>query len=117
VARRLPWQIDVRPSLFAADVFVDVAESGGAPLALLEALSAGLPCALSSNFYDEISLLNSGNSVRLDGDDEWRKLLEGPGRLQQLSRASRSLAEIHFPLSRMAEHYETLYNFSRRRSA
>jgi glycosyltransferase involved in cell wall biosynthesis len=117
VARRLPWQIDVRPSLFAADVFVDVAESGGAPLALLEAFSAALPCAVSSNFYDEIPLLNAGNSIRLDGDEEWRKAIEGPARLQLLSRAARSLAEIHFPLSRMAEHYETLYEVSRRRAA
>lgn len=117
VVRRLPWQIDVRPSLFAADVYVDVAESGGAPLALLEALSAALPCAVSPNFYEEIPLLNAGNSIRLDGDEEWRKAIEGPARLQQLSRAARSLAEIHFPLSRMAEHYETLYEVSRRRAA
>ncbi|HEV7402497.1 MAG TPA: glycosyltransferase [Chthoniobacteraceae bacterium] len=117
VARRLPWQIDVRPSLFAADVYVDVAESGGAPLALLEAFSAALPCAVSANFYDEIQLLNAGNSIRLDGGEGWRKAIEGPARLQQLSRAARSLAEIHFPLSRMAEHYETLYEVSRRRAA
>ena len=117
VARRLPWQIDVRPSLFAADVFVEVAESGGAPLAVMEALSAGLPCAVSANFYDEMPVLNSNNSVCLDESDEWRKLLEGPAKLQALGRAARSLAEIHFSLSRMAEHYETLYEVSRRRSA
>ena len=44
--RRLPWQMDVQPFLFAADLFLHTAEFEGLPLAILEALSARSPlCA------------------------------------------------------------------------
>src|SRR5207302_5981422 len=68
VVSREPWQHDVKPFLAAADVFLHVAEYEGLPLALLEAMAAGLPCAITENLFRDMPFLNAQNAIAI-GDD------------------------------------------------
>jgi len=69
--RRLPWRNDVPSLLFAADVFLHVAEFEGLPLAILEAMSAALPCAIAEHLLAEMPFLDGANSLSVAGDGAW----------------------------------------------
>ena len=69
--RRLPWQSDAPAFLAAADVFLHVAEFEGLAFAILEALAAGLPCAITANLLAEMPFLNSTNSIAIGEDNAW----------------------------------------------
>src|SRR5262249_54592041 len=43
------WQADVRPYLLAGDLLLHVAEFEGLPFAVIEAMAAGLTCAITRN--------------------------------------------------------------------
>lgn len=109
VIQRLPWQENVRDLLFAADAFLHVAKFEGLPLAILEALSAGLPCAITPNLLREMPFLNKDNSVTIDKDGAWAEILPDPQQLAWLGRNARRLAEEQFSFDMMAARYEALY--------
>jgi len=109
VIHRLPWRENVRDVLFAADAFLHVAEYEGLPLAILEALSAGLPCAISPNLLREMPFLNETNSVAIDDKGAWAEVLADPGALAMRGRNARQLAVEQFSLDIMAARYEALY--------
>lgn len=115
--QRLPWQMDVLPTLFAADALLHVAEFEGLPLAILEALSAGLPCALTPNLLGEMSFFTDENSRRVEGDGTWALDFADPAKLVRLSGAARRLAELDFSYTKMAEQYEMLYELALRSEA
>lgn len=106
---RLPWRSDVREVLFAADAFLHVAEYEGLPLAILEALSAGLPCAISPNLLREMPFLNETNSIAIDDAGEWASTLADPNELRMRGKNARRLAEDAFSFDLMASRYEALY--------
>jgi glycosyltransferase involved in cell wall biosynthesis len=108
--RRLGWQANVRDFLFAADVFLHAAEFEGLPLAILEALSAGLPCAITSNLLTEMPFLSQMNSIAISDDDAWAGVLADRVQLASLGREARRLAEEQFSFALMAERYEALYH-------
>ncbi len=60
------WQADAQPYLCAADLLLHVAQFEGLPLALLEAMGAGLPIAITRNLADENSFFDSSNIFVLD---------------------------------------------------
>lgn len=109
IIRRVTWQPDVQPFLFAADTFLHVAEYEGLPLALLEAMSAGLPCAIKENLYAEMSFLDATNSIAVRDDDEWVTTLTDQDALGRLGTAAREIIEKKFTHSHMAVAYEPLY--------
>ena len=109
VIHRLPWRQNVRDVLFAADAFLHVAEFEGLPLAILEALSAGLPCAISPNLLREMPFLNDTNSVAIGDGDAWAEILADPGALAVRGKNARRLAEEQFSFDIMAARYEALY--------
>jgi glycosyltransferase involved in cell wall biosynthesis len=109
VIHRLPWRGNVRDVLFAADAFLHVAEFEGLPLAILEALSAGLPCAISPNLLREMPFLNETNSVAIDDRGGWAETLADPAALAVRGRNARRLAEEQFSFDIMAARYEQLY--------
>jgi glycosyltransferase involved in cell wall biosynthesis len=111
--QRLPWQMDVLPLLFAADVFLHTAEFEGLPLAILEALSAALPCAVTPNLLGEMTFFNAENSVLVDDSGAWLATAADPQKRQQIGRAGRHLAEAEFSFEQMAEQYETLYRVAK----
>ena len=112
VVRRLPWQSAVPPFLAAADVFVHVAKFEGLAFAILEALAAGLPCAITPNLLREMPFLNAGNSIAIEDDDAWLQPLKDSTRLAEIGSAAHALATAQFSFARMAENYETLYRES-----
>ncbi len=115
--RRLPWQMDIVPLLFAADLFLHVAEFDGVPLALLEALSAGLPCALTPNLLAEMPFLNAENALVIDDAGAWLAAARDPARRLELRKFGRKLIETEFSFAQMAEQYEVLYQVAKRNDA
>ena len=107
--RRLPWHHDVQSLLLSADVFLHVAEFEGLPLAILEAMSAALPCAITANLLGEMPFLTAENSIAIGGDDSWIGRLRDHAALRSLGAAARRLAEERFSFGKMAEGYEALY--------
>ena len=109
VIQRLAWRSNVRDMLFAADAFLHVAEFEGLPLAILEALSAGLPCAISPNLLREMPFLNETNSVSIEDTSDWAQTLADPNELAVRGKNARKLAEEQFSFDIMAARYEALY--------
>lgn len=107
--QRLPWQSETASFLLAADLFLHVAEFEGLPLAILEALSAGLPCAITGNLRTEMPFLNDSNSIAVDDEGAWIGALADRQRLARLGAAARRLAEERFSFDTMAAGYEALY--------
>jgi glycosyltransferase involved in cell wall biosynthesis len=107
--RRIGWQRSVREFLFASDVFLHTAEFEGLPLAILEALSAGLPCAITPNLLSEMPFLNTANSISIEGDGAWAAILGDRSKLSMLGQNARQLAEAQFSYEKMAARFETLY--------
>ena len=107
--QRLPWRNDVPLLLLAADVFLHVPESEGLPLALLEAMSAALPCVITEHLHEEMPSLNPGNSITIDPGGKWLEALRDGERLRRFGLAARRVAEEKFSCGKMAESYEKLY--------
>jgi glycosyltransferase involved in cell wall biosynthesis len=107
--RRLPWQRDVPPFLFAADVFLHVAEFEGLPLAILEALSAGLPCTVAPHLLAEMPFLTPEISIPLADGAGCPEIFRSRERLETMGRAARRLAEAEFSFEVMAARCEALY--------
>ncbi|MCE9612267.1 MAG: glycosyltransferase family 4 protein [Chthoniobacter sp.] len=107
--RRLPWHNDVQSLLLAADVFLHVAEFEGLPLAILEAMSAALPCSITANLLGEMPFMTPTNSIAIGDDDAWLAPLGDPASLRALGAAARALAEKSFSFEKMAASYEALY--------
>ena len=107
--RRLPWHNDVQSLLLAADVFLHVAEFEGLPLAILEAMSAALPCAITANLLGEMPFLTAENSIAIGKDESWIERLREAATLRTLGAAARRLAEERFSFGKMAAGYEALY--------
>jgi len=106
---RLPWQREVMPLLFAADVFLHVAEFEGLPLAILEAMSAALPCAIAEHLLAEMPFFSPGDVLPVTDDATWAAALDDPDSLQALGQRVRRLAEEQFSFDAMAASYEALY--------
>ncbi len=107
IIRRLPWRNDVPRLLGGADLFLHVAEFEGLAFAILEALAAGLPCAITPNLLREMPFLHPHNSIAIEGD--WIARLSDRPALTPIGTAARLLAERDFSFERMAADYETLY--------
>lgn len=110
--QRMGWQMDVTPFLFAADLFLHVAEFEGLPLAILEAMSAALPCAISKNLLREMPFFDDQSAIAVDDDGAWARVLGDAERLNSIGRRSRQLVEEQFSFGAMAANYEALYRES-----
>ena len=74
-----------------------------------EALSAGLPCAISPNLMREMPFLNDTNSIAIGDGDDWALTLADPSELAVRGKNARRLAEEQFSFDIMASRYEALY--------
>jgi glycosyltransferase involved in cell wall biosynthesis len=81
----------------------------GLPLAILEAMSAALPLALTPNLPEEMPFLKSTQPILLKAGEVDAPTLNDRAELQERGDAGRRLIEEQFSFERMAEGYEALY--------
>jgi glycosyltransferase involved in cell wall biosynthesis len=103
-----PWQQEVTPFLAAADAFLHVAEYEGLPLALLEAMAAGVPAVVTPNLRADMPFLNAGNSIAAVGS-EWLRIVADPSERRRIGAEGRRMIEERFSTGRMAAEYEQIY--------
>ena len=107
---RLPWQTEVLPVLAAADLFLHMAAFEGLPLALLEAMSVGLPSIVTSELAQQIHLFRSEDNVIVGDDPETLvQAIASPTRLREIGQNARRVIEDKASLDHMAAKYEALY--------
>ena len=109
VISRAEWQSDVKPFLLAADFFLHVAAYEGLPFALIEAMSAGLPCAIPAELAAEIPTLGGDTVLLIDNEAGLVRALQSKTELLARGSRSRAVAMEHFSIEQMASRYETLY--------
>jgi glycosyltransferase involved in cell wall biosynthesis len=103
------WQADTQPFLLAADLLLHVAEYEGLPLAVIEAMAAGVPCAVTRNFASEVPLFDEATVVFLDDTSRLAARLRDTGGLREVAARARQLVEDQLSLRRMLDAYEHLY--------
>jgi len=108
-AQHLGWREDVAPLLASGDLLLHTAEYEGMPLAILEAMAAGLPCAVSEALHLEMPFLDETNSIRLSDDDAGLEVLRDREELTRRAQAARELAASQFSVEAMAVGYEEMY--------
>jgi glycosyltransferase involved in cell wall biosynthesis len=108
-ARRLEWQADVKPFLYAADLLLHTAAYEGLPFALIEAMAAGLPCAIPKQLAAEVSLFSAETVFFAEDEATLTRALQNPSELGIKGEKARRLTQEHFSLEKMAREYETLY--------
>jgi glycosyltransferase involved in cell wall biosynthesis len=106
---------DVRECLSASDVFVLSSNCEGNPLAVMEAMAAGLP-VISTAVGGVPELVDSGRSGILVGAGDcgaftaaMRYMLDRPEERAEMAEAARDHAWSHFGLDRMVEGYLEIY--------
>jgi glycosyltransferase involved in cell wall biosynthesis len=107
-ARALGWRNDAAKLLQCGDLFLHTAGYEGLSLAILEAMAAGVPCAITEELHGEMPFLDEGNSICVKGD-AWIDLLQNRDDLNQRAKAARALAVERFSIDAMADAYERLY--------
>ncbi len=111
----LGFRSDVADILAAADIFVLPSLSEGLPLALVEAMSFGLPSVASrvggvpEVVTDDVDGLLVPPSDPASLATAIRLLLEDPARRSRLGDAARTRAIRDFAIGTMADRYERLY--------
>jgi glycosyltransferase involved in cell wall biosynthesis len=108
-AQRLGWREDVTGLLAGGDLLLHTAEYEGLPLAILEAMAVGLPCAVSDALHREMPFLDEGNSIRVSDDTALIDVLQDRAELARRAAAAGKLAAARFSSEAMAAAYEELY--------
>jgi glycosyltransferase involved in cell wall biosynthesis len=102
------WVADPGPFYAASDAFLHLAAFEGLPLAVLEAMAAGLPCCLTPNLIAEFG--DSQGLVSVDCESAgWLRELQKPVRRRYLGDLVRKSAIELFSVERMASDYLDLY--------
>ena len=110
------WQADAPSRLSAFDVFVLPSLYEGLPLALLEAMSAGLPCVVSDvdGTRDAVVEGVTGRLCPVNDVDAWcaalTPLIQTPALRTQLGQAARLRYEAEFSLAAMARRTVDVYS-------
>jgi glycosyltransferase involved in cell wall biosynthesis len=106
---------DVRGVLSAADVFVLASRSEGHPLALMEAMAAGLPCVgtdvggVPELIEDQVTgvLVKAGDCHGMAA--AMVRLLDNPTERLTMAQAAKQRAQEHFSSARMTDAYVQVY--------
>jgi len=103
---------EVFEELSAADIYCSTSSSEGLPLAVLEAMSCGLPLLLSDCVGNRDLVRSNTGRLFKDVSSGIRKLTEMlamPEALPELGKGSREVAEREYSLFAMLESYSLLY--------
>jgi glycosyltransferase involved in cell wall biosynthesis len=103
------WQADTFPFLLAGDLLLHVAEYEGLPLAILESMNAGLPCAITRNLADGIPMFDESTVLFADDADALASRLSDRARLTLVAEGARRLVRTRLSLQTMIDSYEDLY--------
>jgi glycosyltransferase involved in cell wall biosynthesis len=103
------WQDDVLPYLAAGDLLLHVARFEGLPFVVIEAMAAGMACAITRELSAEIPLFNETNVLFVDDVRSLAEKLENRPALVRIADAGRDLVESEFSLEKMIKSYEQLY--------
>ncbi|MGA3172464.1 MAG: glycosyltransferase family 4 protein [Chthoniobacteraceae bacterium] len=112
--QRLGWREDAATLLSCGDLLLHTAEYEGMPFAILEAMAAGVPCAISEAIHRELPFLDETNSIRLSEDDAGIEILRDRAELSRRAQAAARLAATQFSTESMAAAYERLYKNTER---
>jgi glycosyltransferase involved in cell wall biosynthesis len=107
--QRLGWREDVGALLGCGDLLLHTAEYEGMPLAILEAMAAGVPCAVSETLHGEMPFLDESNSISVADENALIAVLRDRGELWKRARAAGELAATRFSTEVMAMGYERVY--------
>jgi glycosyltransferase involved in cell wall biosynthesis len=107
--KRLGWREDVTALMGSADLLLHTAEYEGMPLAILEAMAAGLPCAVCDTVAREMPFLDASNSLRGSDEEAVGAILRDREELARRGTAAAEMARERFSTDVMAEAYEALY--------
>ena len=103
------WRDDVLSYIAAGDLLLHVAQYEGLPLAIVEAMAGGLPCAVTEQFLSEVSIFDNGTVLGADDMPTLKRLVEKPDEITAISHAAQQLAEDKLSIHAMTEAYERVY--------
>lgn len=109
IVQRVGWQQDVHPFLAASDAFLHVARFEGQPHALLEAMSAGLPCIISADLASSLDGFPDDVMLPFRCIEEVVEFLSDRERMKGVAINGKFFFEENLSLSRMADQYISLY--------
>src|SRR3989442_1695544 len=93
IVSRTDWNSEVLPFLSAADLLLHVAEYEGLPLAVIEAMSAKVPCAIRRNLTIEMPFFNDSNVIFVDDAAGLAAKLKDGERLSAIASNGSQLAD------------------------
>ncbi|MBL4885649.1 MAG: glycosyltransferase family 4 protein [Planctomycetaceae bacterium] len=109
------WRDDARQRMSGFDVFVLPSIYEGFPFAILEAMSASLPCVVSlvDGTKDAISTGETGYLLPVNDKDAWtetlKSLVKNPNKRQTIGKNARQSYHNQFSLQAMAERTVAVY--------
>lgn len=107
--RRIDWRNDVRSTLPAYDLMLHPAAYEGLSLALLEAMDAGVPCAVMPAVHAELPAPLQACTLTVRDPADWRSLLGDRAQLAHLGRQAQAAVRAGFTTTAMARAYEEIY--------
>lgn len=107
------WKDDVLPWLLAGDLLLHTAQFEGLPLAVLEAMDAHLPCAVTTDLAAQIPIFDETNVLFVDDLGPLATTLEHPEVLHSIATAAKELVVTQLSIDRMAASYEGIYTSAR----
>jgi glycosyltransferase involved in cell wall biosynthesis len=103
------WQSTTLPFLLAGDLLLHAAEYEGLPLSIIEAMAAGLPCAVTRNLAAEIPLFDESSVLFLEDPAALAGKLRDSEALGKVKARARRLVEEQLSIGAMSASYERLY--------
>lgn len=103
------WRSDIATVLPAFDLFLHTAYFEGQPLALLEAMSAGLPAVVSAGVQAQLPAHLRDCVIPLEPTTDWSLILSDRTELTRLANAGSEAVRAHHSVAAMATRYEQLY--------
>jgi glycosyltransferase involved in cell wall biosynthesis len=107
--RRIDWRDDVRGGLAAYDLMLHPAAYEGLSLALLEAMDAGVPCAVDPAVHAQLPAALQACSLAVNDATDWAGLLGDRAKLAALGEQARAVVRKDFSTAAMGRAYESLY--------
>jgi glycosyltransferase involved in cell wall biosynthesis len=110
------WSEEARAQLASFDVFVLPSRYEGFPLAVVEAMMAGLPVVASDVGSVREAVRDGATGLLVPPNDPGAlaaavgRLLADPGRAREMGRAGRRLALERYTAAAMARSFECLYD-------